>query len=351
MSIGPQIRPHRSWDFHIPKETWDTQFRTHLHPTCVAWNRDHGLIRDNAVRTWISIPDVNLPSPWSCKWEEWRHWRLHPLDFDLAMLDNNSTVFACASSGKFYLYGYDYVQDPEFGDPRLFVFDGVFPTVEAFFDDADWNLLKELDSVAEDTDRQDLTPYSREPYKFPPIRMERLRVAANEPYPRRTLWDTCPPEGAFMHRPRNLEQFGEWGPLSPRSATWPRIPDTRLPAPWSCANKSSAYDSQPWVLQHDYGIGYNNLVRAIFVPDMEEYRGDIVLSAPGGVGTYYLWWSESHIARVELWEGDLQRFHGTYASLEDFIHRADWNRLETICPLSRSRIPREDSEEEDSEEL
>ncbi|KAJ7165845.1 hypothetical protein C8R46DRAFT_291045 [Mycena filopes] len=361
-TMGPQIPPHRFWDFHIPKEAWDHQYRMPRHPISVAWVRDHGLIRD-AVRTWMSIPDANLPSPWTRNWAHWAYWlQRRPFEVDLAarygltdrpltgiiysMFDKHSTVFASASSGKFYLYSHDF-RDERFLDPRFFVFDGVFPTVEAFFDDADWNLLKELYPVAGNIDA-DLTAFSGAPHQFPPIRTERLRVAANEPYPRRTLWDTCPPEGAFRHRPRNLDP-GEWlcdklGSLHPKSTTWPHIPDAQLPAPWSCAWEghrdfthwyNSDYcsicdeESPPAMLQNEYGVG-EDLVPAMFVRD-GEIRGDMVLSAPGGAGTYYLWWGEErHANRPTGGEGALHRFHGTYADLEDFIRRADWNRLETI---------------------
>ncbi|KAJ7174401.1 hypothetical protein C8R46DRAFT_1080815 [Mycena filopes] len=367
-TMGPQIPPHRFWDFHTPKEAWDHQYRMPRHPISVAWVRDHGLIRD-AVRTWIAIPDANLPSPWTCNWAEWAYWlERRPFEVHLAvrygltdrpltgiiysMFDKHSTVFASASSGKFYLYSHDF-RDERFLDPRFFVFDGVFPT--AFFDDADWNLLKELHPVAGNT-HADLTTFSGAPHKFPPIRKECLRVAANEPYPRRTLWDTCPPEGAFRHRPRNLDPgrrpCHELESLHPKSTIWPHIPDAQLPEPWSCAwegyiefthwyrDYCSSCDEEapPAMLQNVYGVG-GDLVPAMFVRDGEP-RGDIVLSAPGGAGTYYLWWGEERVtnSRPTHGEGDLYRFHGTYADLEDFIRRADWNRLETIPPKPDEEI-------------
>ncbi|KAJ7153276.1 hypothetical protein C8R46DRAFT_1119899 [Mycena filopes] len=351
-SMGRQvIRPHRFWDFHIPRETWDHQSRI-SYPDDVALVGQH--IRHEALRTWISIPDANLPSPWSCNWAQWRLWKEpHPVEVELAvryglsdrpltgivfnMFDDHSTVFACASSGKFYLYEDGYDDRYEFETLRLSAFDGVFPTVEAFFDDADWNLLQEVGApAAENIDAGGVVEQRYlSPHKFPAIRMERLRVAADQPYPSRTLWDTCPPKGTFMHKPR---VFNRRMPkrLPPAGATWPRIPDAQLPAPWSCAweeyihcsNWYNGNNDDPQALLEDmYGVA--NLVPAMFVP-LGNYRGDTVLSTTGGAGTYYLWWNEVRAEGLAEWEGDLQRFEGTYANLEEFIHRADWNRLETL---------------------
>ncbi|KAJ7758377.1 hypothetical protein B0H16DRAFT_1885361 [Mycena metata] len=67
------MRPHQFWDFNVPKATWDYKYRGDNLPP---WNTEtvQPNQRDVTNRTWTSIPDAYLPSPWSCNWPEWLYW-------------------------------------------------------------------------------------------------------------------------------------------------------------------------------------------------------------------------------------------------------------------------------------
>ncbi|KAJ7176963.1 hypothetical protein C8R46DRAFT_1188637 [Mycena filopes] len=212
---SPSILPHRFWNFHVPKETWDYRVRRGKYRDDVVRSHDRAV----ALRTWLrSIFDAKLPSPWSCNWALWPHWSTaRPLEAELAVryalsdrpltvivfnaFDKHSTVFACAASRKFYLYEKPYWAARE----RVSAFMGFFPTVEAFFEEADWNMLQEVCPETGDVDAELPSLVDLSPHKFPSIQIQNLRVAANEPYPKRTLWDMCPPKVVLV--------FNEFNPL------------------------------------------------------------------------------------------------------------------------------------------
>jgi hypothetical protein len=53
-----------------------------------------------------------------------------------------TTVFACATTGKFYLY---YGQWASTTQPEeVYAFEGAFPSVEAFIEQADWNRMEQM---------------------------------------------------------------------------------------------------------------------------------------------------------------------------------------------------------------
>jgi hypothetical protein len=123
--------------------------------------------RDAAIREWVSIPDANLPSPWTCDWAKWPHWSdqrgletllparyalgdepLTPIMFDA--LTGLTAMFVSARENLFYIYSSDELVDRR--EPKweeMLRFDGVFPSVEAFIEGADWNLMTEIFPVGE----------------------------------------------------------------------------------------------------------------------------------------------------------------------------------------------------------
>ncbi|KAJ7464446.1 hypothetical protein FB451DRAFT_1403124 [Mycena latifolia] len=171
---------------------------------------------------------------------------------------------------------------------------------------------------------------------LPLISIKSLRVAADEPYTRRTLWEMCPPHGTFMYQPRIFDPGWDEREFAASSRVhgWPRIPDTQFPEPWSCdwtqyPHCGDWYDSfgPQETVESMHPRDLVGLVPAMFVPPGPDL-GDTVLCPPGGAGTYYLWWNDRRASEQAPWEGDMQRFVGVYASLEHFVRTADWNRLE-----------------------
>jgi hypothetical protein len=113
------------------------------------------------VRDWVTIPDARLPEPWTCNWSRWPYWtNLHPLEAVLSTryaLGNEplhpimfnsfdeTTVFACAKTRTFYLYyGPHWYGEYE---EILYAFTGVFSSVEAFIEEADWNQVEQVKSA------------------------------------------------------------------------------------------------------------------------------------------------------------------------------------------------------------
>ncbi|KAJ6552262.1 hypothetical protein DFH09DRAFT_1366368 [Mycena vulgaris] len=326
----PVRRPRRFWDFHVPQATWDYRPRRIRKPceTTRPYERDP-LEAVLALRHGISDR------------------RLTPIMFNSF---DQTTVFACAESKRFYLYygptGWVQVQWPS--EETMLSFDGVYPSVDAFFEEADWNRMERVHAVGGVADPISIARLPSSDATLHLISAKGLRVTADEPYSRRTLWDMCPPPGAYMYEPREEDHF-EYTPdesdhLGVRE--WPYIPESQLPEPWSCewytfVARDDWYDLEPGQQgQEDivemYGPDLGGLVPAMFQPQ-RNWRGNTVLCPPGGAGTYYLWWSE--IRQPDgIWGpiiGEGHRFAGLYASVEHFVRAADWNHLESV-PYSQS---------------
>ncbi|KAJ7274789.1 hypothetical protein C8J57DRAFT_1592128 [Mycena rebaudengoi] len=150
----PVRRPRRFWDLHVPDATWDYRRRVMPHnPPQADRSRER-------ARNWISIPDANLPEPWTCNWVHWPYWAgSHPLEATLSaryalsdapltpVMFNSSnetatTVFACATTGKYYLY-YGQWALPELPE-EVHAFEGAFSSVEAFIEQAGWNRMEKM---------------------------------------------------------------------------------------------------------------------------------------------------------------------------------------------------------------
>ncbi|KAJ7918595.1 hypothetical protein B0H13DRAFT_1992108 [Mycena leptocephala] len=161
LASTPVIRPRRFWDLHVPKTTWDYRARQHL--------QRGGTKSDlKRARDWVSIPEKNLPEPWTCDWARWPLLEnrlpveavlpmryaigeepLIPIMFasdNCAALDiRRVTLFACPQTNTFYLYrAPSQVADPGFEAEGMWRFDGVFSSVGAFIEKADWNRVEKL---------------------------------------------------------------------------------------------------------------------------------------------------------------------------------------------------------------
>ncbi|KAJ7451976.1 hypothetical protein FB451DRAFT_1186018 [Mycena latifolia] len=333
-----------------PRATWDWRPRILSRPA--ETTRPHE--RNVATLTWVSIPDANLPGAWTCNWACWPYWENElPLEATLAeryalsdeplapvMFETlyDSTVFACPATRKFYLYsrrcGWT-----EREEEIVYAFDGVFPSVEAFIEEADWNHMEQvLPRTGEDTMTAGLRSASNA--KLPLIGERGFRVAAEEPY---RIYSPSV-QGTFMYVPRIHEGYYRRLDEDSPAHGWQHIPDVQLPEPWSCKwNEYIATNDWCWgnniqeTAELAYGRDLRAIVPALFVPH-DPWRGDTVVCPPGGAGTYYLWWHENRRDNGEWgpFTGSMQRFQGVYASLEHFIRTADWNKLEGVPYIVRT---------------
>ncbi|KAJ7765782.1 hypothetical protein B0H16DRAFT_1883199 [Mycena metata] len=313
------------------------------------------------AQNWVSIPDAHLPQPWSCNW---RRWPFATTEFDLQSLESglaasyarssspltpvvfedHTTVFGCAGTGRYYLcYGLPLPLRP--AEPgirpqwhQVYAFEGVFPSLDAFIENADWNRVERVNPVGE-ADKALVT--SNIAPALPLGSGRGFRIAAQEPYQKRTLWDMCPPPETFGHVPRNTPRsslkkgkFVNWAQIP--------IPDSELPEPWS-ADWDTFVPGHKWYsemqveLEERFGRALMGFVPALF--SQEDYREDIVICPPGGAGTYYLWgdswrWDTSPPDPMP----EMQRFRGVFANVDHFVRAGDWNPLEKVveCPNSYS---------------
>ncbi|KAJ7905971.1 hypothetical protein B0H13DRAFT_2022238 [Mycena leptocephala] len=155
LASTPVIRPRRFWDLHVPKTTWDYRARQHL--------QRGGTKSDlKRARDWVSIPEKNLPEPWTCDWARWPllENRL-PVDAVLPMryaigeepllpimfASDNGAALDIRRTNTFYLYrAPSQVADPGFEAEGMWRFDGVFSSVRAFIDKADWNRVEKIEA-------------------------------------------------------------------------------------------------------------------------------------------------------------------------------------------------------------
>ncbi|KAJ7757956.1 hypothetical protein B0H16DRAFT_1885408 [Mycena metata] len=194
---------------NLPLTTWDYWPRKTEQPHSFGPTLERG-------RNWVSIPDANLPEPWTCNWTTAR-WtaEVQPLEATLASqyaLNNvpltpvmfnagdGATVFGCSST--------------------------------AFIEQADWNRMERMDPVGSTQQAHEAVPSSISSPALALIGEKGFRVAAQQPYQKRTLWEMCPPPGTLGYIPRQLPKGFDWSKY-PGVSEWPRTPDTMLPEPWS----------------------------------------------------------------------------------------------------------------------
>ncbi|KAJ7763364.1 hypothetical protein B0H16DRAFT_1804406 [Mycena metata] len=259
---------------------------------------------------------------------------------------DGATVFGCSSTGKFFLHHSEW--HPPWGpgpckEPRVDAFEGKFPSVEAFIEQADWNRMERMDPVGSKQQAHEAVPSSISSPALALIGEKGFRVAAQQLYQKRTLWEMCPPPGTLGYIPRQLPKGFDWSKY-PGVSEWPRTPDTMLPESWS-ANWDAFVRAHYWYdevqaeLEERFGCELMGLVPAMFEP-AGGYAEDTVMCPPGGAGTYYFWGSS---LRGEMcWRAqtvpEMQRFRGVFASVEHFVRAADWNSMEEVveCPNTYS---------------
>ncbi|KAJ6474021.1 hypothetical protein C8R47DRAFT_712213 [Mycena vitilis] len=147
------------------QETWD--FRRRVRPASKmtpSWR--------TRVQDWVSIPDTQLPEPWSCNWGRWRLLdQCPPLEATLPLryatgdapltpvmyanaergIDcRDVTIFACPTKKTFYLHRSPYENGDPYTDEEMWRFDGIFPSLKAFIELADWNRVEAVEAIDPD---------------------------------------------------------------------------------------------------------------------------------------------------------------------------------------------------------
>ncbi|KAJ7665271.1 hypothetical protein DFH06DRAFT_309687 [Mycena polygramma] len=158
------------------------------------------------------IPDEQLPEPWTCKWETWHalDWKTPPVyevgtwfgiprPLNAIMFHDYITIFE--SRSVFYLC---YVPLDPTSHSCMWQFGGRFSSVEDWIENADWNVMEELEYKPDAGEIP--SDCSRRPFQFVPISGnvvahdpdtepsarssgDGFRIAAHQPYQKRTLWD------------------------------------------------------------------------------------------------------------------------------------------------------------------
>ncbi|KAJ7905985.1 hypothetical protein B0H13DRAFT_2022294 [Mycena leptocephala] len=182
----PVIWPRRFWDLHVPKTTWDYRARRHL---------QRGKKSDlKRARDWVSIPEKNLPEPWTCDWARW------------PLLENRLPVEAVLpmryAIGEepllpiMFAYRQRQFADPGFEAEGIWRFDGVFSSVGAFIDKADWNRVEKIEARNDEDEGEICCSFciqEHTPGFFRDGRPGRCQATI------RTLWDMCRPPVMAAH--------------------------------------------------------------------------------------------------------------------------------------------------------
>ncbi|KAJ7743844.1 hypothetical protein B0H16DRAFT_1560803 [Mycena metata] len=331
-------RPWRFWDMHLPTTTWV--------PGWGAIKRDPSRNRQNQALPagLCNIPDTHLPSPWTCNWSRCNTWeRKSTLDVFIKELRHhynipgvlNPIMFqdtwysptVLESRGTFYLF------EKVLGDSDpLYKFPGTYISVEDFLENCDWNEMVQMQPA------KSLEPLVQDivsPEKLPLTHSERgLRLASAEPYRKRTLLDVTRPEGVWSFEPRKHWLNRHNDPAPAQTDSWPQIPDSQLPEPFSCAwHAFHPLEYQEWEadlqqeLLHRWGVA--DLVPVMFLAESNFDTAFYIPIVLRTGHTYYLWiWLEDPEAYVVA--PTLRKFEGTYTVVEDFVQNADWNRMHKL---------------------
>ncbi|KAJ7652077.1 hypothetical protein DFH06DRAFT_1475445 [Mycena polygramma] len=349
---GPSLkrRPWRFWDMHTP-EMKQSEVHGFVRTTFVRENCDWGRwtwnsneITAEMSRKWCAIPETHLPASWSCDWSRWgdlrgpmkqdkkngwwggpellldilRRWYGIPAPLNPIMFRHNTTLFE--SRGTFYLF--EQLDDLEDSEPDhvMFRFPGTYKSIEDFLENADWNEMKKIQKgefLVASNPSAEILPLTHSE--------QGLRRASLVPYPKLNIFAVARPEGtwAFQARQTWVKKRGSQ-PLE-HTSTWPSIPDELLPSPFSC--NWHTFDPTYWQTWEYRG----EMLDRWDVPDltpvmfMAHRRHDCAFEVPTVLRaghTYYLW--KCQMDEYNPW---LRKFEGTYASMEDFMENADWNRL------------------------
>ncbi|KAJ6554350.1 hypothetical protein B0H19DRAFT_1262723 [Mycena capillaripes] len=329
----------------------------------------HRHLVDTAVQKWCSIPDDELPEPWSCNWDGFEWWYLRSVNAELrnryGLESLTPVMFDCPyhptivleAGGVFYLYDTLTLMNEI---PRLYQdilgasqswhtgilhqFAGVFSSVEDFIENADWKKMKLVLPQKPDGEPTSLIFHQEAVFSTLPITSHggEIRIAKHKSQ-KRTMWDLYrPPVSAWGYEPR-FDRISRSFLSSRVSAkalrNWGNIPDKDLPEPWT-SNWLDWDTAERWDGPPDYDFSYYkvDLERRFGIPALEPmmfkqsssfYMRTILSSG----GRYYLQEDD----RV----GSLWEFGGTYVSIEDFLQNGDWNMLK-----ERDEIFSSDKEED-----
>ncbi|KAJ7450341.1 hypothetical protein FB451DRAFT_721910 [Mycena latifolia] len=326
-------------DLHTSETPWASGPRVHRAPFL-----ERHILMVVAAREWCGIPDAHLPSPWSCDWSTWLGWSYGPdlIQDTLRRQYNiatplNPIMFHPDSTTIFESHGIFYLFDPlrswyssNGRDHNLYRFPDSYASVEEFIENCDWNLMERMEWGAS----SGRLVSNVETQNLPLTHSEKgLRLTAAEPYGKRNLLAMTRPEATWSFQPRQdlLKGRSTVTCNAPHIAAWPSIPDTQLPAPFTCAwhafmpaddwysTGDDLTDTQE-ELRRCWGVpGLMPVMYMAHSPFDSAYHCPTVLRAGE---TYYLWLYQ--MDPIEPW---LRKFEGSFKSVEDFMQNADWNRL------------------------
>ncbi|KAJ7450363.1 hypothetical protein FB451DRAFT_1527485 [Mycena latifolia] len=307
--------------------------------------------KDPHFRAAAAIPHSKLPEPWSCNWRGWGflpYWNtvsyswldlpddmlqkrlkisiLKLIMFRSTSLDNLSMIFSGEEPTNCLVPRCDLgVME---GDEKMkyrsayYLFDAptrdvyrfeqpegpIAGSIEEFMEGADWNNITHLGSL------DDVSPASNAT-----LNRSGPRLRLHELHNSETPW---PPARRATRAP-----FLEHGrAIAVASREWCAIPDTHLPAPWSCDwSKWYGWSCGPELLQDTLRRWYN--IAGRLNPIMFRSTSASLFESHG---TFYLF--------EKLWSWDsrdgpdhnLYVFPGSYASVEDFLESCDWNQMQRI---------------------
>ncbi|KAJ7763368.1 hypothetical protein B0H16DRAFT_1804419 [Mycena metata] len=130
-----EYRPRRFWDFHVPEGAWNYRARD----TKKLWAQPSDF--HERARNRVSVPDANLPAPWSCNW---RYWPYAAAMFEVLSLRVRALVnITCVVVGV----ASEAMKKPlqPLRRAPVYPFEGVFPSLDVFIEAADWNRIKRLE--------------------------------------------------------------------------------------------------------------------------------------------------------------------------------------------------------------
>ncbi|KAJ6541884.1 hypothetical protein B0H19DRAFT_328098 [Mycena capillaripes] len=99
---------------------------------------------DEALSEWGSIPDNQLPEPWSCSWAHWGYidsWLEEIMFWSYG--DGGHGPMVVSTGGVYYFYGHEL-------DRWFMRFDGIYASDEEFVENGDWNRLKYVEPLSDE---------------------------------------------------------------------------------------------------------------------------------------------------------------------------------------------------------
>ncbi|KAJ7450342.1 hypothetical protein FB451DRAFT_1374720 [Mycena latifolia] len=342
-SFQDRRRPWKFWDMHIPETAWDYTAR----PSRPYPPSSGAMVSNRYMKA--SFPDSKFPEPWSCNWRAWGfapYWhrvsllRLDSLRrcledklrirmrkllmFRSTRVDNTSTVFVAecqkTSRGLWGYYFYDaptqdvyrFIQPWRSGQPK----GRIAGSVEEFIEWGDWNNMAYLGSLIDFIPR----PKEKRDRSGPVLRLHDLHTSESP-------WASEP----RVHRAPFLEQRRM---IANISRDWCAIPDTHLPAPWTCDwSKWYGWSRGPQFFEDILLLRYKlpgrpTVMGPVQWQDVSRVINPIMFHTSATIfesgGMFYLFERED----------TLFKFRGSYTSVEDFMDNCDWNLMRSAESIS-----------------